>query len=315
MRVIALLALLAALSFAPRSHASIAPWNELAGTATASLSKALTDAARGRPAQAKLTAAVAAFDRLLETAPLSPRDRARVLYNRGIAHLELGNAGAAVLDLRRSDALAPGVPETQRELAAARARAATPVPSAAPSTSTSTPATTTSPRAQRDDLLTQAWHAVLRADIGGRGRWLLGLAGVILTPLLLGVRIVLPAAAPRRVLACAAAAAFLLSLAGWGMLSAEHLTRTVQHDVVVTAPACTPRQGPDALAYGPARLGSRDTLPPGAELIVIETRADPQQPDVPVWLRVRERTVTPGVEAPTAWVAASDIGWVSPPMP
>lgn len=306
-----LLSTMIALILAAAAHASDPDWRDLANQTSDALAKAVEESSRGRPVAARLRAAIAACDRLLAAAPLSPRDRARVLHNRGVAHLELGDAGAAVLDLRRADALAPGVSATQRELASARARVNNPARSSDDAAAAVT--ATASDADSLGDLARRGWHALRRADIGGPVRWNLGLWALVGVSVLLTARLLVRRASAARALAGAAGAMFLVGSASFATLAIEYQDRIGENEVVVTAEACTPRQGPDALAYPAARLNGRDSLPRGAELVVVETRSDSERPDVPVWLKVHERpTGMAAVTGPTVWVAAADVAWVRP---
>jgi hypothetical protein len=304
-----LLTMMLGLMLAAAAHASEPDWRAIANQTSEALASAVGESSRGRPVAARLRSAIAACDRLLEAAPLSPRDRARVLHNRGVAHLELGDAGAAVLDLRRADALAPGVSATQRELAAARARVNK------PATAADDPAAgavaTASDAVSLGDLAMRGWHALRRADIGGPVRWNVGLWALVGVSALLTARLLVRRASAARALGVAAGALFLVGSASFATLAIEYQNRVSENDVIVTAEGCTPRQGPDALAYPAARLNGRDTLPRGTELVVVETRGDSERPDVPVWLKVHERpTGVAAVTGSTVWVAAADVAWV-----
>lgn len=311
MRLIWVMSVLAAF-LVGSAHAAEPDWHTIAKETGASLTAAVGESGRGRPVAARLRAAITSCDRLLNSAPLSPRDRARVLHNRGVAKLETGDAGSAVLDLRRADHLAPGVAATRRELAAARVRVDKP---ATPAGETmAAPVLSDSEAVSVGELLKSGWDALRRVDIGGPIRWSLGLSALAAVSLLLTVRLFVHRVAIARSLAIIATGSFVVGVGSLATLAVEWQQQRDALDVVVTAEVCTPREGPDALAYPAARLNGRDTLPRGVELVVVETRADAERPDLPVWLKVHERPRTEAaVTGSTVWVAATDIAWVASP--
>lgn len=282
-------------------------WRALAAQTNQSLGAALDDAARGRPADARFRAARAGYDELLKHAPLSDADRARTLYNRGLADLALGDPGAAVFDLRRSDALAPGYAQTERELELARAKLQE---SESPHTDpNSVPAAPPKAASDREGPATLAWNAVRR--IQSSVRWNVGLGAFVAAWLLLMPLLLTSSRPVRRWLGVAAVLALAVALVSIGTLIAEDRLRPRPPDVVVTSNDCTPRQGPDLLAYPAASFNGQPTIPRGTELRTLDVRTLPENPAAIAWVRVRARSAVntdPGV-----WVRAADVGWVSPP--
>jgi hypothetical protein len=302
---------LAALTIAsPPAAADPAPpdkdWATLAADATSTLATALDDSARGRPADTRLRSITAAFDDLLAHAPLSDRDRARILYNRGLAQLALHDPAAAIYDLRRADALAPGSQATARELHSARARLAemnNPTSAATAALPAAGPA-----EPIRENPAALAWNALRRID--PQLRWTVGLgafalAWVFLTPVLF-----IATRPARRPLAGLAGASMLVGITSLATLYTEHRLTPARPEVVVLGESLTPLQGPDRVAYGPANFDGRTTIPRGTELTVIETRSLAENPNATAWLRVQGQAAP--TDGPSVWIPASDVGWIRP---
>jgi hypothetical protein len=284
-------------------------WSTVATEATQSLATALEDSARGRPADTRLRSVVASFDDLLDHAPLSDRDRARVLYNRGLAQLALRDPASAIFDFRRSDALAPGSAATTRELEAARAKLAE-ISAAAASTPPTFPASSAAP--SRENPARLAWDAVRRIEPSLR--WTVGLGAFVLGWLLLAPALIAAARPARRPLAWSAAAALLVAAISLGTLLAEHRLTPRLAEVVVLTEDAMPHQGPDAVAYPASTFNGRNTIPRGTELIVLENLALAENPEAIAWLRVRDRSgptaAASSAEGPSVWIPAADVGWV-----
>lgn len=295
---------------AASAQAAPADWHALAGEATTSLAAALDDAARGRPSEPRIRASIRSFDRLLEAAPLSDRDRARVLYNRALASLSLGDAGSAIIDLRRADALAPGRLEIARELAAARSRLAE---QTAPASTTMHAAALAPTVASDHDAgqIARAW--LLRVSPGTAIAAALVAAGAAWFSLT--ARLFVRRGPIRGTLTAAAAAGFALGFVALSAFGIRQRIAPASAEIVIAADSCLPRQGPDELAYPPAALAGRSVLPRGTELVVLEARGLPDQPGTITWLRVGPRE-QPGAahatETSSAWIPASAAAWIGP---
>lgn len=302
-------------------------WHALARQSTDKLSEALDDAARGRPPDPKLRDALRGFDLLLESAPLTDRDRARVLYNRAVTHRALGDPASAIIDLRQSDALAPGRSRTLRELDVARdrLRATTPTSDRAGTTASATdagPADTAGgnqpPKAAADSEEFTAFVRALLLRLPTTIAWSVALGAAATAWTLLTLRLFVRSGISRRWLAGSALAGFLVALASIGLLVGREQFVPRHRGVVVTT-ACAPRLGPDDVAYPQASLGGHALLQRGTELEVIEARGLAERPDVIAWLRVRllDASVHPGAtggddSAGTAWIPATAAAWVGP---
>ncbi len=285
-------------------------WQALAAQTNQTLAAALDDASRGRPADARFRAAVKGYADLLIHAPLSDNDRARVLYNRGLAELALGDPAAAVYDLRRSDSLAPGYAQTTRELDNARDKLkALESPSSATPSAPAAPPAPVSAGSTPESVATVAWNAVRR--LHPALRWTTGLGAFVAAWLLL-VPLLLTSSRPvRRWLGVASVFTLAVALLSIGSLVAEGRWRPRLPDVVVISNQCTPRQGPDLVAYPATAFDGRATIPRGTELRTLDVRTLPENPAVIAWVRVRDRSAAK--DGPSVWVRSADVGWVSPP--
>lgn len=283
-------------------------WNAVASQANQSLATALDEAARGRAVDARLRAVTANYDDLLTHAPLSDRDRARILYNRALADLALRDPASAVYDLRRSEALAPGRADTARELELARTKLKE---SESPTTpASSAPVSSAAPSAPRENPAAQAWSAIRR--IHPSLRWSTGLSAFVAAWLLLMPLLLTSSRPARRWLGVAAVGALVLAFVSIGTLVAERRMQPDLPDLVVTADDCTPRQGPDLVAYPATSFNGQSSIPRGTELQAIEIRSLPENPAAIAWVRVRERSAIK--DGASVWIRSTDAGWVSPPQ-
>jgi hypothetical protein len=308
--VVASVALLIAapLAFAQAAGVSSTNWPARTASALEQLGPAL-DTARTNPGAARqpLTRAVSELSAVIDSAPCSERDLARLHFDRGLALAALGDHAAALLDFRQSDALRPSAAALQQiELARRRLRPVSATAGAA--------VAPTVERAPSQPISDQAWR--LMRLVSPSIRWWIGLTAFAAFWGALGLRVLGPTRARTGIMSAAAVSLLLVATLGVGAVIAEHTIAGSHRDAVVLADKCIPHTGPDSVAYPVASFDGHDIVPRGLELRVLEQRDLPGKPGWAAWLRVRAiDNARMGNDDAGVWIPASDVAWVAPPRP
>lgn len=288
-------------------------WRALAAEAASQLSSGLDGADRDPDASRKsLAAANASITRIIDSAPCSTDDLADLYFNRGLAHAASSDHAAALLDFLRSDFLRPSNAAFRQINAQRAALAERPGPQSS-AESSQAPATAKSidPPPQHPPFLDSLVRWMLA--VPPAARWWSALALLAAFWILVGIRLLQPDRTAARLtpsLAPAAGAIGLLLLASvlWPWYSQSRCKT-----VVVLADSCTPRSGPDAIAYSASTFEGRSAIPRGTELCIVDQRDFPGKPGVPIWLQVRPRSdrIAHDVTATEpVWIPAESVGWV-----
>jgi hypothetical protein len=232
-----------------------------------------------------LAKAAAGFEAMLSQ-PLSQNDRARVLYNVGVARQLGGDVGPAVLAFRRADLLMPALPGLAEHLASARATARGEPPP--------------SPHELRKhevdfEALAREWTL----SIPRVWLWRSALGAYVVFWSLLLVRPLVPFS-------------LTLAVAFLGLVPATILAADLERDrharseAVVMTESVT-RLQPDDLVGQPSPAG---TLKPGTEVRILEQRTGGNGQ---TWLRVRPLGSPEAEEESAAWIPGPNVERVIAP--
>jgi hypothetical protein len=239
-----------------------------------------------------LAKAAAGFEAMLSQ-PLSQNDRARVLYNVGVARQLGGDVGPAVVAFRRADLLMPALSGLAEHLASARATARGEPPP--------------SPHELRKhevdfEALAREWTL----SIPRVWLWRSALGAYVVFWSLLLVRPLVRSTSWRPPFSLTLAVAFL-GLVPATILAADlERDRHARSEAVVMTESVT-RLQPDDLVGQPSPAG---TLKPGAEVRILEQRTGGNGQ---TWLRVRPLGSPEAEEESAAWIPGPNVERVIAP--
>jgi hypothetical protein len=229
-------------------------------------------------AKASLAKAAAGYERMLAL-PLSQQDRARVLYNLGVARQLGGDLGPAVLALRRAELLMPALPGLAEHLVSAQAAAR------------GEPAPDVRGRDVDAGALARAWAL----SIPRHWLWRAALGSLVVFWSILLVRTLVSTAAWRPSISLAIAAALVGVLAGGLLAEQLRRDRIAERRAVVIADVVA-RSQPDDLIGQPSAAGA---LKPGSEITILEERTGGNGQ---TWFRVRPPGAVESPEETSAWI-------------